>query len=410
MGAAVYVLGFAALLTACRGAPPAQRQDEVLARLVDSLRPPVERAAGLTFRTIPKSATRSREQVRSYLVAMMRRQLPAYKLHALETSYALFGLLPDTLDLEGLLLNVLSEQVVGFYDPDSTTLFGVRGGDRGQLAIVVAHELVHALQDDYLPLDSILAEKDDNDRSTAAQAILEGQATFVSLKTLAPGQDMGGVMEVLRETMRQQQGSMPEFANAPLLLREGLVFPYVDGAGFMLWWERSGFADTMPYGTRMPQSTEQILYPDRYARGDAPVPVRFTDRAEGVLAEDDLGELEIHILATQLAGRDEVSEGLPLGWGGDRYRVYQTPAGPALVWYLVFDDARSADRFLAGTGRLLAAQTRPRYHGEVTGLTIDGRPGMRYVFAPGSWTGWGKLPAARVETAGNGKGEMGKGK
>jgi hypothetical protein len=396
---AVLALGFttlAGLFAACRGTPPAQRQEEVLAHLVDSLRPSVEQAAGLRFRSIPKSATRSREQVRAYLVAMMRRQLPAYKLHALETSYQLFGLLPDTLDLEGLLLNVLSEQVVGFYDPDSTTLFGVRGGDRGQLAIVVAHELVHALQDDYLPLDSILAMKDDNDRSTAAQAILEGQATYVSLKALAPGQDMGGIMEVLRETVQQQRGSMPQFAGAPLLLREGLIFPYVDGATFMLWWERSRFADTMPYGRRMPQSTEQILHPDRYARGDAPVTVRFTDPAQGVLAEDDLGELEILILAAQLAGSDEVMEGLPLGWGGDRYRVYQTPAGPALVWYAVFDDARSANRFLAGTGRLLAAQTRAHYHGEVTGLTIDGRPGMRYVFAPGSWKGWGRLPTVII--------------
>ena len=45
-------------------------------------------------------------------------------------AYRLFGLLPDTLELRGLLLDLYAEQVAGYYDPDSTTLFGVAGADR----------------------------------------------------------------------------------------------------------------------------------------------------------------------------------------------------------------------------------------------------------------------------------------
>ena len=60
-------------LGACRGTARAAGEDAVLARLVDSLRGPVERAAGLTFRTPPRSALRSPAQVRAYLLASSTR-------------------------------------------------------------------------------------------------------------------------------------------------------------------------------------------------------------------------------------------------------------------------------------------------------------------------------------------------
>ena len=47
-----------AITGGCRGQSRAAEEDAVLARLVDSLRGPVERAAGLKFRTPPRSALR----------------------------------------------------------------------------------------------------------------------------------------------------------------------------------------------------------------------------------------------------------------------------------------------------------------------------------------------------------------
>ena len=72
-----------------------------------------------------------------------------------------------------------------------------------------------------------------------------------------------------------------------------------------------------------------------------------------------LGESEIRVLLAALAGSDEVQTVVPIGWGGDRFRVYDTPAGPALVWYVVWDDQRSADRFLRtrGTGAPATGRT-----------------------------------------------------
>ncbi|HJR49514.1 MAG TPA: hypothetical protein VJ794_00325 [Gemmatimonadales bacterium] len=390
------LVGCALTLGACRGeARQAQAKSEQdLARLVDSLRGPVERATGLRFTAPPRSAMRSREQVRAYLIGKLDEELPPRRLHGLETTYRLFGLLPDTLQLRPLLIDLYTEQVAGFYDPDSATLFGVEGADRTQLSLVLAHELIHALQGQHLPLDSILDARENNDRLSAAQAILEGQATLASLDVLAPGHNVAQnpqFWEMYREQVRQQQSSMPVFRRAPLVLRETLIFPYLQGAEFMHWWgsQRRG---SMPYGPLMPVSTEQVLHPERYARDDVPVPIVFPPES-GVVYEDVLGEAEIRVILATLAGSDEVQTVLPIGWGGDRYRLYGPDEGPALVWYVVWDDPRSAERFLR-SAVALRNTARRGYRSALDSLTVGGRPATRYVLAPQAWGRWGALPEA----------------
>jgi hypothetical protein len=399
MAAVLVLLASAGVLADCRGEQRGAGEDAVLARLVDSLRAPVERASGLTFRTPPRSALRSPEQVRNYLIAKLDEELPPDRMRGLETAYRLFGLLPDTLTLRRLLLDLYAEQVAGYYDPDSAMLFGVAGADRSQLRLVLAHEMVHALQGQYLPLDSILKATSSNDRLTAAQSILEGQATLASIEVLAPGQGVTRTpqfWDLYRDQVRQQQSAMPVFARAPLVVREALIFPYLDGAEFMHWWETAGPKDTLPYGPRMPVSTEQILHPDRYARGDMPVPLAFAKDSGatggGVMYQDALGENEIRVLLAVLAGSDDVQTVMPIGWGGDQYRVFDAPGGPALVWYVAWDDQRSADRFMKTAGPALQRTARPGYRAAIDAVMVVGKPGVRYVLAPVGWERWGKLP------------------
>jgi hypothetical protein len=122
----------------------------------------------------------------------------------------------------------------------------------------------------------------------------------------------------------------------------------------------------------------------------APVP------GDSTLHEDGLGELETVLLGTVLAGRSAPSYDPPLGWGGDRYRVIVTPDGPALVWYLVFDDAESAARFDAGTGALLRKLQRKDYRADFSMLEVSDHPAARFVMAPTGWSGWNQIPRATV--------------
>jgi hypothetical protein len=382
-------------LASCRGERPKPVGADTLSRLVDSLRPRVERATGLTFKSIPKSALRTREQVRQYLLRKLAEELPKAKLEGLETAYRLFGLLPDTLDLRPLLLELYTEQVAGYYDPDSATLFGVVGADPAQLRVVVAHEMVHALQGERLPLDSILHDKSNNDRLAAAQAVLEGQATLSGMKALfPPNMDPTSDPDFWTEyagQIRGSQASMPVFARAPLVVREALVFPYLAGAEFMHWWEESRFRDTVPYGPRMPESTEQVLFPERYAEGDRPIELEFPPDTN-VLYQDVLGESEMAVLASQLSGETRYRKAAPRGWGGDRYRVFRTPDGPALVWCVVWDNQRSAERFTTAFGGRLRQTGRKGYRATFDHIEIAGRPATLFVLAPDAWKGWRDVP------------------
>ena len=84
---------------------------------------------------------------------------------------------------------MLTEQVVGYYDPATKTLYVVNGADEQIVGITITHELVHALQDQYVNLDSLQKASTDNDRLAAAQAVIEGEAQFEQLAIMLGGSD-----------------------------------------------------------------------------------------------------------------------------------------------------------------------------------------------------------------------------
>jgi hypothetical protein len=327
----------------------------------------------------------SKEAVRTYILGRLDREFPRARRDGMQAAYRLFGLLPDTLDLEKLLLDLYSEQVAGYYDPETSTLYGVEGGDRTQLRLILAHELVHALQHQYLPLDTLMNAKGDGDRTAATQAVLEGHATLASIALLAPGVDVIHTQEfwdAYKEQVRSQQSTMPIFATAPLVLRESLIFPYVSGAEFMRWWAQTR-RPPLPGRADLPASTEQVLHPDRYP-ADQPVSVRFDDSTVTVLFEDTFGELETQILLASFRGGTQANTDLPIGWGGDRYRVYETPSGPGLVWLTAWDGEPQRDRFKAAAEAGFGKLARPGYRVSVASVSIGGRPGVRVVHEPAS--------------------------
>lgn len=390
-----------ALLVGCRGAPAGGAvQQEELARIVDSLRPAVERATGLAFTGPTPSAFRDRAQLREFLLAKLHEDFPPEREAGVAAVYRLLGLLPDTLDLRALLLDLYTEQVAGFYDPETRTLYGLRGADPSQLRLVLAHELVHALQHQYLPLDSLMRQKQNGDRQSAVQALLEGHATIASIRVLTPGQDVLGRPEfwpMFRDQIRSQQSSMQVFARTPLALRFELIFPYLYGAEFVRWWESARAGHPLPALAELPQSSEQILHPSRYDGNDRPVALRFADSSADVLFEDTMGESGVLTLAAVLRGDAEVRTEPAAGWGGDRFRAYRTPGGPALVWYTAWDDSAAAARFEEETGQRLLARSRPGYRTAVERVRVGGPgPVLQVVIAPAAWAGWRRIPALRL--------------
>ena len=195
---------------------------------------------------------------------------------------------------------------------------------------------------------------------------------------------------------RLQNTQMERFARAPLWLREGLIFPYLGGADFVVWFRKN--RPNRSVLTAMPTSTEQILHPDRFAAGDEPTELAFGPAPDTLRFEDGLGEFEMRLLLQQHLGDESQAANLATGWDGDRYQVLGKD-GEALVWYSVWDDAAAADRFAAGLERAWqrrrATEAKDR-RSEIVRVDIGGQPGVRLVDAPASWAGWKHLPQATI--------------
>jgi len=136
-----------------------------LRQAVLQMLPSVERAIGLRFKQRPVVLRRTRVQVRDYVIHKFDDDLPPAELAGAQSAYRLFGLIPESLDLRRYMIDLLTEQVAGYFDPDSNALYVPSDIDPSQARLVISHELVHALQHQYLNLDSLVELKRQNDRS-----------------------------------------------------------------------------------------------------------------------------------------------------------------------------------------------------------------------------------------------------
>ena len=397
----VAALAIATVTLGCRERAEAVQSEAELRDMVKRMMPAVAEAAHLPFKREPLVLRRSREQVRNYVIHKFDEELPPAELAGLEAALHLFGLFPDTLRLRPTMIDLLTEQIAGYYDPDSNALYIPADIEPSQLRVVVSHELVHALQDQYVSLDSIITQQGHNDRRSAAQAILEGQATVAQISVLMPEQRPDtfpvGWFWRQRAVMARLQTHMERFGRAPLWLREGLVFPYLGGADFVVWFRRN--RPDRSVLAAMPTSTEQILHPDRYAAGDEPTELVVGPAPDTVRFQDGLGEFETRLVLQQQLVDETEAALFAAGWDGDRYQVLG-PSGEALVWYSVWDDAPAADRFAAGLERAWQKRRGGERQGrrwEIKRIAIDGRPGVRLVDAPTAWRGWKRLPQASIK-------------
>jgi hypothetical protein len=357
--AAVAAALLAGVAGACRGGGEG---DGAYGREVAEAIPRIEAATGLKFKQPPKVEVRTREQVREFLTRKFNEDTPAQELAGEEAAYKLLGLLPDSMDLRKFLLAVLDEQVVGYYDPATKVLYVVQGADEKTVGITVTHELVHALQDQYVNLDSIQKATGDNDRLTAAQAVIEGQAQFQQLSIMLGGPDnvalrVGG-RDKIREMIRENQSSMPVFATAPMMVQESLLFPYLSGADFVQRFaEQRGKASPL---AAMPRSTEQVLHTPAYfgTPPDEPSVVTLpAPRGATKVYENVLGEFGTRLFLYQHIRDEQDAARGAAGWDGDRFVVVQGAGGRGIVWASLWDNALEAAEFSDMVARATAKRT-----------------------------------------------------
>ena len=360
------------------GAALVVSEDPELRRVAAELLPELATRSGLELKAPVRVARRSRLELMRYLEAQLDEEFPPDEAAAIAQSYGLLGLIPEETDLRELMLSVYTEQVSGFYDPDSTALFVMDDQPAEDLRTVLIHELVHAVQDQAANLDSLTSRERGNDRQTAALAAIEGHATLVMFEYVT-SQLRGGPVDLseipdfaarIRPALEAMRAQYPALAEAPLVIQEAALFPYLEGTAFVqrLWQDMGGRPS--PLGDLLPHSTEQVTGGGPLTPGGRDEPVELRLAAElPVRYTNTLGSMETAVLLQELVDADAV--GAARGWDGDRYALVDTPTGPALAWWTVWDDAFARDRFMATLRPALGRLPRPA---EVVAGEVDGRP------------------------------------
>jgi hypothetical protein len=276
-------------------------------------------------------------------------------------SLAAFGLLTPNFDLYDLHVDLLSEQVAGFYDDETKKMYIVQGeGFQGPERLTYAHEYDHALQDQNYDIENGLNFNDkacekDTERCAAVQSLLEGDASLLEIEWLSTYASPQDLAEIQRFYSNYQS---PVYDSAPAFLKEDFIFPYTYGQTFVNYLHDEGGWRTVDQAYKNPPvSTEQILHPEKYPN-DTPVSVSLPDLSgslgEGWQEVDQgiMGEWYTYlILAFGLDQHARIGEAeaqaAAAGWGGDAYEVYHNEQKDQTVMVLqtTWDSQKEATEF-----------------------------------------------------------------
>ncbi len=344
------------------GAKPAQlitpEQARQLFASVDPIMKFDSQDSGLPIKSTVKRQLTTRAAVEHYLEDQLNSDRDSMRLERDEIVLKKFGLLDRDFALKPFLLQLLREQIAAYYNPKTKTINLLNWVQPNQQKPVMAHELTHALQDQYCDLEkwenqtpesvSTTAASDQahlakDEMDTARNAVAEGQATAVMMNYIL--QPMGeslakdpGIITAIEQQMRAASATSPVMARAPLLLSESMLFPYREGLSFVqnVWMAEgrtAAFAGTLDHP---PTSTWQILNPRAYEKKIIPpVPLLpnihpLVDKLYRPYDIGQVGQLDVKIM-THLFGGEITSRYLTPEWDGGLYwagqlRSAKTPA------------------------------------------------------------------------------------
>ncbi len=314
----------------------------------------------------------SKDQLRAYLRETLAQQYAPGEIEHEGDAYKALGMLPAELDYRSMVLALYEEQVGGYYDPKKKTFFLADWIAPDMQEPIIAHEFVHALDDQNFNIEKLIERiKGNSDAMLAHSAFVEGEATLVMMLDALSAlgvqldfstMDFDGTIGSAMMALSAAQFS--KFSEAPRMLREALTFPYLKGITFVAYGQkRGGWAAINKVYADLPASTEQILHPEKYyQQRDPPVPVslgmvdQLVPKEWKNIYEDVLGEFMMLQLLEGVDDRDEAKRAAA-GWGGDRLRVYQRGQEFAWVELSVWDSQRDAVEFAGAFSKTVQSRS-----------------------------------------------------
>lgn len=348
---------------AWQGAPSIAKPDAAALNSTDEILKIVSRLRGLDIKQPVQSAFKTKDEIEQSIIKDLDENTPAQEFEATQMTLTKLGLVSKSFRLRDYVVQLLREQVAGFYEPKTKEFYLAAWLPVSEQKRVIAHELVHALQDQHFNLRRFERwPKGDSDAELAAHALVEGEATLVMIQYDFEQQglklDLSKIASLTDGMIEQDSDSdaknYPVLAAAPKVLKENLQFPYLYGAGFVgaVLKSRSWNGLDMSYVT-LPSSTEQIMHPERFLDRDDPVKIEMPDLggalgADWKKADGDVnGEFGYLVALAEFIPK-RTAKTAAAGWGGDRYVLYENKVSGALllVQFTTWDTESDAKEFL----------------------------------------------------------------
>jgi hypothetical protein len=272
---------------------------------------------------------------------------------------AALGLVRPGFDLSRYAMNRFADNAGGFYVPWQSVVNIASKEFGGVAGVVYAHQVAHALLDQrfsYVDWGLQPSCTRGDDQCQALQTLIEGDSAVTTDRWLK--QD---ATDVISDTLVKYEALPPAIddPSAPPFTGRDAAFRSEYGRKFAeALYQSGGWAEVNKAYEDLPASTEQVLHPEKYLKGEKPIAVADVPLAAAfgadwqLIANEALGEWRTYMLLStnvEEAARlsDETAQKAAAGWGGDRYRVYYDPKTDqtALVVEWQWDTPQDATEF-----------------------------------------------------------------
>ena len=311
-----------------------------------------EETRGITAETKLAPVYKTTEELRQDMIDQLQ-EVTDEELADELALYNILGFAPEDFDLRQFYVDLYTEQIAGFYDPDENAMYLITDTDPRENALTLAHEYTHYLQYNYEPFDEVLNYDDDfceknGETCIVIDALVEGDASLT--------ENLLDVEETVLKAPDNSSASEPSssvFDNSPKFFQDSLLFPYLYGFDFVAYhYLKGGFDAVNDLFINLPESAEQIMHPEKYLT-DSPVSVTlepfrsmiikdFEIVQEDVMNEADIMELlgSGYDADWQLSER-QASAGAE-GWGGGSYIFARSEGKPLFFTKVIWDSEDEA--------------------------------------------------------------------
>ncbi|MCK6626549.1 MAG: hypothetical protein L6R45_15395 [Anaerolineae bacterium] len=318
-------------------------------------------------------------------------------LEAVQTQqefYRALNLIEPEVDLVQAAFDSQTDILLGYYTPEEKAMVIIAESVNmfAEEEMTFAHEYVHALQDHHFDLQQVFNNNLSGDALLAARSLPEGDARLV--------EDL-----FTRQNIRQDQidyniyrylfREHPKLEGVSPALGIFTYFPYTAGEYFVLYlFFQGGFSWELVNQAyrQLPTSSEQIMHPEKYLAGEAPIPVSVPDLAPALggtwreIDRDVLGEAGFLVwLYDQTDEQTAITAAA--GWDGDAYTLWVDGNDHRVLvvsslWASEADALELRHAFITALKRRgLSGQPYPGQNAllweDATGVTLLSRVGLR---------------------------------